>query len=76
MNPVEPAALTVPAAATYLSISVRQVWYLIKAGRIQTITIGRRRRLILRDELERALRDGSLSTLPKESNGDDDEAAA
>jgi excisionase family DNA binding protein len=32
----------VPAAATYLSVSVRHLWRLIDAGRVRAIRIGRR----------------------------------
>lgn len=41
----EPMAYTVPEAADALRLSERQVWNLVGAGTIESITIGRSRRI-------------------------------
>lgn len=41
----EPLAYTIPGAAHALQISERQVWNLVASGAIESITIGRSRRI-------------------------------
>jgi excisionase family DNA binding protein len=41
----EPLAYTVPEAAAALRISERQVWELLRLGRVESIKIGRSRRI-------------------------------
>jgi excisionase family DNA binding protein len=58
-EPVDRLAYKPQAAADALDISRAQLYRLIAAGEIRTITIGRSRR-VPRSELERILADGAV----------------
>ena len=55
-----PLAVTVSAACKFIGVGRTTMWALIKAGRIQTVRIGRRR-VVLFASLEALLAQGSAS---------------
>lgn len=61
MPKVEPQALSVAEAATYLGVSTPNVYRLIEAGTLEAIRIGPRRTLISRGALDALLNKGMAS---------------
>lgn len=56
--PTPPAALTADQAARYISVSRRTIYDLLGRGSLRDVRIGRRR-LFLREDLDRLLREAA-----------------
>ena len=54
MEPVKPITVTIPTARNISGLGNTTIWALIKAGKLETVSVGRRRLIIFRS-LERLL---------------------